>query len=52
MAKVPTTPGKGHSKGMGIMSPTAAAPFPVDQLVHMQKEDLPEGVDPTRKEVR
>uniref|UniRef100_A0A8C5CGU5 Villin-1 n=1 Tax=Gadus morhua TaxID=8049 RepID=A0A8C5CGU5_GADMO len=50
MATAPTTPGKGPSKGMGILTPSAAAPFPVEQLVHKQNEDLPEGVDPTRKE--
>ncbi|CAL8342990.1 unnamed protein product [Boreogadus saida] len=50
MATAPTTPGKGPSKGMGVLTPSAAAPFPVEQLVHKQNEDLPEGVDPTRKE--
>ncbi|CAL8320277.1 unnamed protein product [Merluccius merluccius] len=46
MAKLPKKP----SKGMGVISPSAAATFPAEKLVHQQKEDLPEGVDPTRKE--
>lgn len=40
------------SIGMGILGPSTVATFPVDKLVHQQPDDLPEGVDPTRKEVR
>ncbi|KAG7261943.1 hypothetical protein CRUP_007002 [Coryphaenoides rupestris] len=46
MAKEPTQ-GRG---GMGVLSPSTGVSFPAEKLVNQQKEDLPEGVDPTRKE--
>uniref|UniRef100_A0A8C8I2H0 Villin-1 n=1 Tax=Oncorhynchus tshawytscha TaxID=74940 RepID=A0A8C8I2H0_ONCTS len=41
-----------NSKNTGIplLQPTVQATFPVDKLLNCQTEDLPEGVDPTKKE--
>ncbi|CAL8267478.1 unnamed protein product [Lota lota] len=41
---------KGPTQGSIGMSPSSVATFPAEQLVHQQTEDLPEGVDPTKKE--
>lgn len=42
---------KTNSQGsMGILAPTNRAVFPADKLVNHLAEDLPDGVDPTRKE--
>ncbi|XP_012691955.2 villin-1 [Clupea harengus] len=42
------SPNKGKSPGM--LTPTTRPEFPADKLLHLQPEELPEGVDPTRKE--
>uniref|UniRef100_A0A8C7VLF0 Villin-1 n=1 Tax=Oncorhynchus mykiss TaxID=8022 RepID=A0A8C7VLF0_ONCMY len=41
-----------NSKNTGIplLQPTVQATFPADKLLNCQTEDLPEGVDPTKKE--
>uniref|UniRef100_A0A8C7SEQ1 Villin-1 n=1 Tax=Oncorhynchus mykiss TaxID=8022 RepID=A0A8C7SEQ1_ONCMY len=41
-----------NSKSIGepLLSPTVGATFPADKLLNRQTEDLPDGVDPTKKE--
>ncbi|XP_045563719.1 villin-1 isoform X3 [Salmo salar] len=41
-----------NSKNIGepLLSPTVGATFPADKLLNRQTEDLPDGVDPTKKE--
>ncbi|XP_010878141.2 villin-1 [Esox lucius] len=36
--------------GGSVLSPTIKTSFPADQLVNRQTEELPDGVDPTKKE--
>uniref|UniRef100_A0A8C7DFI5 Villin-1 n=1 Tax=Oncorhynchus kisutch TaxID=8019 RepID=A0A8C7DFI5_ONCKI len=39
-----------QSIGESLLSPTIGATFPADKLLNRKTEDLPDGVDPTKKE--
>lgn len=46
----PTSNSTQNSSGVGVLSPSVLPTFPADKLVNRLAEDLPDGVDPTRKE--
>ncbi|XP_046906176.1 villin-1 isoform X2 [Hypomesus transpacificus] len=46
----PTSNSTQTSTEVGVLSPTVLPIFPADKLVNRLAEDLPDGVDPTRKE--
>lgn len=46
-----STQNNSKNTGIPLLQPTVQATFPADKLLNCQTEDLPEGVDPTKKEV-
>ncbi|CDQ57862.1 unnamed protein product [Oncorhynchus mykiss] len=45
-----STQNNSKNTGIPLLQPTVQATFPADKLLNCQTEDLPEGVDPTKKE--
>uniref|UniRef100_A0A8C7F807 Villin-1 n=1 Tax=Oncorhynchus kisutch TaxID=8019 RepID=A0A8C7F807_ONCKI len=45
-----STQNNSKSIGESLLSPTIGATFPADKLLNRKTEDLPDGVDPTKKE--
>lgn len=39
------------NNSVGVLPPSTRPTFPAEKLVNCQAEDLPTGVDPTKKEV-